>query len=320
MKLLISIDVEEDNWGKYSPDQYTIENSKKIPILQSLFDEFGVKPTYLISYPVATNPWAIDMFSGYLAQGKCEIGMHCHPWNTPPFIKGEDVCERDTMLCNLSDELQYLKLASLHEVICINFGIVPVSFRAGRWGFGPTVAQALTRLGYRIDTSVTPYVNWKANQGPDFSDFGPEVYRFNAEGLLNKDKNGVLLQVPATVGFLQSDFRRSHLLMRLAESRFARKICLLGLFGRIGLLNKVWLSPELSSIASMIELSKRMQENNYPCLNMTFHSSSLLCGLSPFVRTVEESKQFLQRIREFLIFARTAGWESQTLAQFEEGQ
>jgi hypothetical protein len=222
------------------------------------------------------------------------------------------------MLCNLPEELQYLKLAHLHEAICKNFGVVPVSSRIGRYGVGPGAVRSLSRLGYRVDTSVTPFTSWKIYQGPVFSDLGPDIFRYSAKALSSGDEGGALLQVPVTVGFLQADFTRCHSLMRLLEGQFARKFRLLGLFDRIGLLNKVWLSPELADADSMIMLGRRMEDNKYPCLNMTFHSSSLIGGLSPFVRTVEEEQLFLQRIVDFLVFARVAGWESQTLSQFEE--
>lgn len=317
MKLVITIDVEEDNWGEYRVNECTVANLKQIPKLQHLFDEYGVKPTYLINYPVATDPWSIDMLSDYVSQGKCEIGMHCHPWNTPPYDDGPANYTHNHMLCNLPLELQHLKMAFLHNVICKNFGIVPVSFRAGRWGFGPTVARSLLSLGYRIDTTVTPYKSWTASKGPDFSSYGPEPFMFNAESYSSEDDKGLLLEVPATIGFIQSDFRRSYRLMKLAESQLARKFRLLGVLDRIGLLNKVWLSPELASSDLMIGLSRSMQANNYPCLNMTFHSTSLLAGLSPFVRTKEDEQDFFRRIKAFIVAACQSGLESRTLVEFE---
>lgn len=42
MKLVVTIDTEEDTWGKYLPDGYTLENIRRIPALQDLFDEFSV--------------------------------------------------------------------------------------------------------------------------------------------------------------------------------------------------------------------------------------------------------------------------------------
>ena len=79
MKLIITIDTEEDNWGQFDAQKFTVENIERIPILQDLFDSFGFKPTYLLSYPVATNDRAISILKSILDRDRCEIGNHCHP-------------------------------------------------------------------------------------------------------------------------------------------------------------------------------------------------------------------------------------------------
>lgn len=317
MNLVITIDTEADNWGFYNKTGYSLKNLERIPRLQSLFDEFKVQPTYLITYPVATDQRSIDMFRGYLDEGKCEIGMHCHPWNTPPFDNSVKIHDFDTMLCNLPEELQFLKLETLHGTICRNLGVVPVSFRAGRWGFGSATARSLCRLGYRVDTSVTPYVSWKNYHGPDFSGLGPEPFRFEPGGRAGGCECGTLLQVPATVGFLQPNFQLCQRLMKSIETPVGRKFRLKGILDRLGLLNRVWLSPELADSSAMIRLARRMEKNHHACLNMVFHSTSLVAGLSPFVKTKKDEDAFFMKIRTFLQVAREAGWSSTTLAEFE---
>ena len=121
MKFIVTIDTEEDNWDKYSRSDNPVENLKKIIPLQKIFDRYGVRPTYLISYPVATDPGCIEILKCILDQGRCEIGTHCHPWNTPPF--DEEINEHNSMLSNLPESLVLQKLQSLHEVICQNFGV-----------------------------------------------------------------------------------------------------------------------------------------------------------------------------------------------------
>jgi hypothetical protein len=167
MYLIITIDTEEDNWGDYSPTGHALENIERIPDLQQLLNEFNVKPTYLITYPVATDERAISILKGILDEGKCEIGSHCHPWNTPPFEEVNN--KKNSMLCNLPIDLQFNKISFLHQTIQNNFGITPISFRAGRWGFNQEVAKNLFRLGYQIDTSITPFVDWADFHGPAFS-------------------------------------------------------------------------------------------------------------------------------------------------------
>ncbi len=61
MHLTITIDTEEDEWGIYRQAGHTVENIKQIPRLQELFDAYCVKPTYLISYPVATDISSIQV-------------------------------------------------------------------------------------------------------------------------------------------------------------------------------------------------------------------------------------------------------------------
>jgi hypothetical protein len=316
MKLVISIDVEEDNWGDYQPERVTVENIKKIPALQSLFDEFQIKPTYLIAYPVATDPFSIELFTRYLADDKCEIGMHCHPWNTPP-IK-EEICEHNTMLCNLPEKLVHQKLSFLHETICANFGIAPVSFRAGRWAFGPTVARSLCRLGYRVDSSVSAYIDWGRYHGPDFSKLGPESFSYSTIDIKTKEETYTLLQVPATVGFLQPNFDFCQRVVSVLEKPFARKLHIGGILRRLRLLNKVWLSPELSGAGAMIKLARRMKNDNYSYINLSFHSTSLQAGLSPFVKSRDDERNFMQKIRNFLAFIQETDIECCTLADIEK--
>jgi hypothetical protein len=77
--------------------------------------------------------------------------------------------------------LQFEKLQRLHEAIQDKFEMTPVAFRCGRWGFDAEVAKNIVRLGYRIDTSITPYTSWAPAFGPDFSYVSPQPYTFTQE-------------------------------------------------------------------------------------------------------------------------------------------
>ncbi|MGH7411514.1 MAG: polysaccharide deacetylase family protein, partial [Candidatus Methylomirabilis sp.] len=133
MKLVVTIDTEEDNWGNFAASRSSLGNIERIPALQELFDHFAVTPTYLITYPVATDERAVSVLRAILQRGRCEIGAHCHPWNTPPLE--EQASGPNSMLCNLPGDLQYAKMKSLHETIRRHFGVAPLSFRSGRFGY-----------------------------------------------------------------------------------------------------------------------------------------------------------------------------------------
>jgi hypothetical protein len=110
--LIVTIDVEEDNWGIYR-SELTVENVREINRLQVLFDRYGIKPTYLLSYQVALCDRAVNIFAEILGRGKCEIGAHLHPWNRPPLR--ESLSAKNRMLLNLPYELQAEKLTILSD-------------------------------------------------------------------------------------------------------------------------------------------------------------------------------------------------------------
>jgi hypothetical protein len=315
MKLIVTVDTEEDNWDRYSTIDNPVRNIERIAILQKIFDEFGVLPTYLVTYPVATNPKTVSVLKKILEDGKCEIGMHCHPWNTPPFE--EEINIFNSMLCNLPEHLQYRKLEFLKNAISKNFDISPVTFRAGRWAFGNGTAKIIHKLGFKIDSSVTAYTDWSKWHGVDYQNVGPSPYYFSLNNIFKKVKEGELLQVPASVGFLQRNFDICNTATRLLNRPFFKRCRIPGILQRLKILNKVALSPEASTSQNMIALAKRMQTLGFEYINMFFHSTSLMGGLSPYVTSKEGEVNFLKRIERFLSFSTRAGITSLTMSQVE---
>lgn len=308
MKLVVTIDTEEDNWGCYSLKDYSVENIVRIPSLQQLFDDFNTKPTYLITYPVAADEKAVSILRKIAEKELCEIGSHCHPWNTPPFE--EERNNKNSMLCNLPEDLQYRKIQFLHETIKQKFGIEPISFRAGRWGYSREVARNLYKTGYKIDTSITPYTDWRDDHGPDFSDLSPQPYRFSSEDAFQESSNGHLVEIPATIGYFQRNFAMCNRILKALMQRPANHLVLHKVLYKLNLLNRVWLSPEVADGKTMIRLARRMLRNKSKLINLFFHSPSLKSGLTPFVRTREDENKLFERIKEFLFFAQDAGIES----------
>jgi hypothetical protein len=310
--LTITIDTEEDNWGEYDRPLFSVENIQRVPGLQEVFAAYGVRPTYLITYPVATSRPGIEILGQYRADGLCEIGTHLHPWNTPPIE--EERTAANSFVNHLPASLQFRKLTTLHETIAANFGVTPTSFRSGRWGFSDDVARHLIRLGYRVDTSISPAIDWREYGGPDYSRSSPEpfVYRLDA---LNESSGGSLLEVPATVDFLQAPRHLASAAYRSIKSRvpFGGKV--LAALDRLGALNRVSISPELDDAPRMIRLTKVLLERGAKIINMFFHSPTLLERCSPYVRTPADASAFLARIERFLAFAQSAGLRSITMSE-----
>ena len=295
MYLIVTIDVEEDNWGQYEVLNPSVSNVKRLPELQELCNRFGIKPTYMITYPVAANREAIFSLRKIQDGGKCEIAAQLHPWNTPPFE--EEINSRNSMLCNLPKELQYKKIESLHAKIYENFKIEPLSFRSGRWAYDQNVAQNIYKLNYKIDSSVTPFTDWSHCHGPDYSGYFPMAYKDFVNNPGNDDT--YIYEVPATIGFHQSNFNFCKNIDNLFNNKFFNNFHIRGLIDKLHIVNKIWLSPEISDERKMIQLTNSMRKNQYKFINMFFHSPTLTEGLTPFVKTQEEEIRFMARIEKF---------------------
>ena len=300
-KVFITIDTEEDNWASFKETVGTVENILALPRLQSLFNKYGAVPTYLINYPVASQQQSIEVLSSFLNEGVCEIGTHCHPWNTPPIE--EDLNARNSMMCNLSYELLIKKMSYLHKTIEENFHIKPITFRAGRWAFNENVARCLSELGYLVDTSMTPFIDWTSYHGPNFRRSSTKPFYFKMNNLEVHDKCGELLEVPPTIGYFQKNFKMCDYVKNMINESKLSKLRLLGILDRLHLLNFHWLSPEFSNGEEMVKLSKSFVGSGHKFLNMSFHSTSLLPGKSPFVRDDHELIAFLDNIEMFLQYA-----------------
>jgi len=311
--LVITIDVEEDNWGFADP-RPAVENIRKIPRLQALFDRYGIRPCYLITYPVASCAWSVELLSEIHRQGKCEIGAHLHPWNTPPLK--EDINARNSMMKNLDYPLQVGKLQALTDKIETVFNAKPMSFRAGRWGLGADTVKALITCGYTVDCSVTPTMSWlNSGDGSVYLDAENNPHWLMSGTDPTGSDGGRILEVPVSIGFNRWPFDRWQRFSRNLQQNWIRHLRPIGFLHHTGLLRKIWLSPEISSARDMITLSNVMVRNGFRLLNLSFHSAALLPGKTPFVRNEQELEQFYARIETIIEhLASTTRLQSLTLA------
>ncbi|MCD6256097.1 MAG: hypothetical protein J7J44_07490 [Deltaproteobacteria bacterium] len=285
--LIVTIDVEEDNWEP-TRQNITCENVKEILKINHLFKDYNIKPTYLLTYPVAMNPKAISIFQRLLLKGDCEIGAHLHPWNTPPFK--EELISKNTFLNNLPGELIIEKLQTLTNVIEQKIGVKPKAFRSGRWGISENIIKALILCNYKIDTSITPFTLWEENKG--------ESNRWK-ENFQPFWISSHILEVPVTIGFNRWPFARYYAIHESIRKSPLKWLRLIGWAHHIGLLKKIWLTPELYSAADMLQLTKLLVSHKKNIINFTFHSNSLLPGLTPFVKTQKRLNDFYEQINIF---------------------
>ncbi len=316
--LFVTIDTEEDEWGSIGIRKPSVKNIVHLKRLQEKFDKYGVVPTYLINYPVATSGSSCKVIEDILSTGRCEIGTHCHPWNTPPFV--EEQSKFNSFLCNLPQDLVEEKLSVLHEAIKNNFGINPVVFRAGRWGIGKGVLNVIEKLNYKVDTSISPFYSWEKEHGPEFK------CRMNSGFYLNRkhfDKPsgrdiGEILEIPPTMGYLQKNEDFCDKVRKKLMAFPFKYLKLNGLVDYVGAINYRWLSPEVTSCKDMISLAIRMFENGNNFVNMFFHSNSLMPGQTPFVSNESDLNDFYNKIELFLQFTVENNIQSVALSKGEQ--
>lgn len=135
-RFVLTVDTEEefDRASPFSRDYYGMTHLKAVPRFQEMCDNFGIKPCYLIDYPITEDSFGIEMISEYAHSGRAEIGVHLHPWVSPPFI--EEVNVYNSFSCNLPPELERAKLANLHAAIVSRTGLMPDAHRAGQGVMG----------------------------------------------------------------------------------------------------------------------------------------------------------------------------------------
>lgn len=297
MHLLVGIDTEGDNqWDAAARADQRFENLHALPRLHALFARHGVRPTYVITYPVATDARSAEVLRGLQAGGDCEIGAHHHAWETPP-CTAEDV-RRHPYASNLPLQQFDDQLARLTDAIEGAVGQRPISYRSGRFGFSGAHVAALERLGYRVESSVAPLFYEAHKNGPDFVEAPLRPY-FLAYDSATKPGTSAVLEVPCSAGLNRKLPRRLQYLYARAPRPYTTRRVL----KKLGVARVRWLRPSYSSLDDMTSLAADLAEAKEPVLNLLFHSSEAIVGGSPYNRTESELAAFCDRLERFFEYA-----------------
>jgi hypothetical protein len=308
--LLVAIDTEGDNqWDAEARRHQTFENIYALGRLHDFFARHDVRPTYVITYPVATDPRSADVLGGLLARGDCEIGAHHHAWETPP-CEPADVDRHPYALSLPIDQFE-AQLASLTTAIASAVGTKPVSYRSGRFGFSAAHVSPLEAQGYRVDSSVAPLFYEAHKHGPDFVG-APLTPYFLAYDDATRPGTSDLLELPVSAALN----RRVPAWIERAYGRApwpytTKRVLRLSRVARVR-----WLRPSYSSADDMIALVDQILGRGAPILNLLFHSSEAIVGGSPYNRTEGELDAFFDRLSRVLRHARECGAQPMTFEAF----
>jgi hypothetical protein len=292
--LFMVVDTEEEfDWhAPFSRASTGVTAIAALDRLHGVVDRYAVRPMYVIDYPVATKIEAYSVIREIVSSGRGQVGAHLHPWVTPPFT--EEVNGPNSFACNLGSVLEETKLRNLTDAIEATIGVRPRTYKAGRYGLGRTTVRILQRLGFDVDVSVNPLMDYRPAAGPSFEAFDARPFLFGTERRL--------LEVPCTVGFAGFARRAGLRLHRAAEGGLLRKLRATGILNRSGALNKIMLSPETSTLDEMKAVTHALLADGVRTFTMTLHSPSVAAGHTPYVRTAAELRDFLGRIDAYCEF------------------
>ena len=313
MHLLVGIDTEGDNqWSAEARANQTFENLYALPKLHALFSRHGIRPTYVITHPVAADARSAEVLRSLLEQGTCEIGAHHHAWETPPF--SPDDVRRHPYASALPRHQFEAQLDSLTDAIHRAVGRRPVSYRSGRFGFAAAHVAALERLGYRVESSVAPLFFETHKGGPEFVEAPLKPYFLAYDSAVTAGASDVL-EVPVSAALN----RRLPRPLQYAYARAPRPYTTKRVLRALRLLRMRWLRPSYSSFDDMVSLARDLARWGEPVLNLLFHSSEAIVGGSPYNRTQAELDAFLDRLERFFVFAtRELGARPATFSEFRD--
>lgn len=275
---VITVDTESDNQWDVKKSQET-QNAMFIPRFQELCEKYLFKPVYLVDYSMANDEFLVDYLNERCKQGMCEIGMHLHAWDTPPFYDLDTKKDTRPYLIEYSYEFMEKKIQMLDSILRSKFDCDIISHRAGRWAMNEDYFTLLQKYGYKIDCSYTPGIDWSkviggTRGGTDYSKAMCTPWIHSSTGIL---------EVPVTV-------RKIRYMNRFSIREIAK-----GIIGR-----KVWLRPALYSND---EMKKVISLNKTNISEFMMHSSELMPGGSPYFETKEDIEKLYERLDEFFAFA-----------------
>lgn len=290
----VVVDTEEEfDWARpLAAANTAVQAMRAQARAHAVFARYGVRPTYVVDWPVVDQDDGWRPLHELYRDGLCEIGAHLHPWVNPP--AEEVVCNANSYPGNLPPALEQAKLARLADRIGERFGARPTVYKAGRYGVGPNTARILDALGFEIDASVVPGTDLTRQEGPDFSACGARPYWFG--------RGRRLLEIPLSVGYVGALAPAGRTLYPPAASPLGMRLRAPGVLARTRLLERITLTPEGVVHAEHRRLVQAMLAAGHRIFSFTYHSPSLAPGNTPYVTSEAELGTFLDRFERFFDF------------------
>jgi len=282
--LFVVVDTEaEFDWTKpFARQLNSVSAIRNVELGQAVFDRYGLRPLYVVDYPIATTPESIAAIDRMAQSGRCEIGAHLHPWTTPPY--DEDVSNVNSYPGNLGAETEAAKLHHLMDAIEASFGVRTPFYKAGRYGTGPNTPALLQQAGIKVDWSVMPGTDMSRSGGPDFRALEPRPYWLGDTGILTMPMTRSRIGLAPWLGAAAD---------RLPPSRLGRAV-----LARAHLSDLVTLTPEGVTAAEQIRLIQTLLARGTNQFVLHYHSPSLEPGHTSYTQSAADLEMFVGRLAE----------------------
>lgn len=279
-KFLISVDTEGDNlWSWNFNDPITTENAKYIMRFQELCEQYAFIPTYLTNFEMATDKNFVSLFKKKAEQGKCEIGMHLHAWNSPPEYLLKKIYSGNPFITEYPPDIIYEKHDFLKKLLEKNFEQPIRSYRAGRWATSDVLFDILEAIGIIVDCSVTPGISHSKNEGMTVSG-GTNYVRAQRKPYRIREN---LVEIPMTTCLDRG----------ISGSTVKKKIRHL-IRG-----NQYWLRPIGTGLENLNETRQLAESYGDEYLMFMIHSSELMPGGSPYFKDIQAVENLYKIMDDF---------------------
>jgi hypothetical protein len=311
LKVIVTIDTEEEwDWAAGFPiHSWSVRNIGELERFHVLCMQHSIRPTYFTNYAVLENDTSAMVMKKLADGGECEIGMHCHPWSTPPHCR-EDNTGPTSFLENLPPRIASEKLKAVYESH-LERGFKPRSFRGGRYSSGTVTQQFLTEHHFLVDASICPYTCWSELGAPDYRTKNEQPKKHCcARG------EGGLWQIPLTRVMSRQPFHWWNRLLTTIETTPLSRLRLIGILQSTGIIRRIWLNFETETPANMLWLLRNAARLRLPYLCFTVHSSSLSVGPSPYARNQAQVNAIYAGIEQIFQFVQSnSAFQPVTISQ-----